>query len=101
MLRNRQYSKSNVLLVEIWREPEGFMTRQFQLGSLSLPIDDLGLAHTLQNGYKWYVEQRGQHQVYSREIIAYQLAHIANILELLTHRFLGASLQSPGAQEQF
>jgi PD-(D/E)XK endonuclease len=52
------------------------MAKQFQLRSRSISIDDLELAHTIQNGCEWYVEQQGHHQVHTREVIAFQLESI-------------------------
>jgi len=54
-----------------------FMAKQFQLRSRSISIDDLELAHTIQNGCEWYVEQQGHHQVHTREVTAFQLESIA------------------------
>lgn len=53
------------------------MIKQFQLGSLSVSIDDLELADALQNGCEWYVEQQEHRQTHILEVTAFLLEHIA------------------------
>ena len=53
------------------------MAKQFQLGSLTVSIDDLELADALQNGCEWYVEQQEHHHTHAREVTAFLLEHIA------------------------
>jgi hypothetical protein len=52
------------------------MAKQFQLGSLTVLIDDLELADALQNGCEWYIEQQ-EHHIYTHEATAFLLEHIA------------------------
>ena len=53
------------------------MAKQFQLGSLPISIDYLELTYAFQNGCDWYIEQQEYHQVHTREVKVFLLAHIA------------------------